>query len=370
MMELTELKICMMQLGAVFTPAARSKMCKGKCGHISFSDYATTGGVVIEIVNCFYVNVPVVYSNTPFSVDIYEDVLVIRYKSHILPFSIRIIPAPAYALDNICLEDGTPVREMVMTHADRMRISPIHGCSFHCQFCTCNVQKYLEISIDKLNLAVKIALNDINNKPRHVLISGGTLRENSETYKYINEVYKFFPNEYDKYEFDVMLSPRGFHCQTSDEKEYSDFIQYLHDECKISTLSVNLELYNEIYRKQFIPEKYEIGKENYFRFIKKAVSVFGHGKIRSSIIAGIETEEDTLLGVEAICEIGCIPVLSAFVPANGTFMERYLKPEVGVLYEIVQKSAEITKRYGTSLGPVCRPCTHNSLTSEHGYINL
>lgn len=134
-------------------------------------------------------------------------------------------------------------------------------------------------------------------------------------------------------------------------------------------MSINLELYNENLRKKYIPEKYAIGKEHYLLFIQKAVAVFG-GKIRSSLVVGLEDKEDTLAGVRDLAACGCIPVLSAFVPAQGTFMERYPKPEAGFLLEIVHEAAEIARCNHTILGPLCRPCTHNSLTEENGSVEI
>lgn len=367
-MEYTELKIRLMQQGSVFTQAARSKMCRSKFGHITFADYATTGGVVVQVNDAIYANVPAKFENTPFCIDFVETKFVLKYQDKVLPLDINIIPVPQYALNNTLLKSGTPVRELVMTHADRMRISPIHGCAYHCQFCTCNNQRYMEIPIEELDQAVQIALKDPNNTPHHILMSGGTPRVEERSYEYLNSVYHFFPNKYEKLEFDIMLSPRGKHSGKVDENGYIDFLKYLHDDCRISTMSINLELYNEAMRKEFIPDKWETGKENYLLFIKKAVDIFGQGKIRSSLVVGLEKKEDTISGVKELADCGCIPVLSAFVPAQGTFMERYPKPEVDFLLDVVYEAALMAHSKGTVLGPLCRPCTHNSLTEETGSV--
>ncbi len=366
MMEYTEMKIQLMQNGAVFTEKARDHMSKNRFGHVSFADYATTRGIVVEAGDAFYANVPVRFDTTPFSIDRIEDRFVLKKEDSVLALQIEIMPVPHFALTNMLLEDGTPIRDLVMVHADRMRISPVRGCEFHCQFCTCNNQKYREIPIETLEQAVEAALRDLNHPPRHVLISGGTPKTEAESYEYLNRVYRFFPHKYAEYEFDVMLSPRGLYADRNDESAYEDFLKYLHDDCGISALSVNLELHNENVRKTYIPEKHAIGKERYMQFIRKAVAVFGQGKIRSSLVVGLEDKEDTLAGVRELAACGCIPVLSAFVPAQGTFMERYSAPKVDFLLEVVHEAADIARQNHTVLGPLCRPCTHNSLTEEAG----
>lgn len=369
-MEYTELKIAIMQSGAVFTGDAKEHMCKNRFGQIVFSDYATTGGLVVELNGQIYVNVPVKYDSTPFCIDYEEKRFVLKMNGQVLEITVRVMPVPQFALDNLLLDGTVPVRDLVMTHADRMRISPIHGCSYHCQFCTCNRQKYHEISRSYLARAVQAAMEDPNLSPSHILISGGTPEKKEETYQYLNDVYKYFPEKYPDYEFDVMLSPRGLHAGDDSFSGYEEFLNYLHGECRIQTLSVNLELYNEGQRKKYIPEKWKIGKDNYRLFIRKAVEVFGQGKIRSSLIVGLEGIEDTLAGVKELCNWGCIPVLSAFVPDKGTDMASYPPPDVNFLMDVVARAAAIAEENGTILGPVCRPCTHNSLTKETGSLSI
>lgn len=276
------------------------------------------------------------------------------------------MPVPKYALDVERLDDGTPVLELVITHADRVRISPVHGCGYRCSFCTSNAAYYKEITCEQLDQAFQIALNDPYNKPRHVLISGGTPNEEADSYAWINSIYRYFPRKYPQFDFDVMLSPRGMMPEQTSTEDYSDFLGYLHDECGVKTLSVNLELYNDKFRERFIPDKAAVGKDNYYKFIRQAVGIFGSKNVRSSLVVGLESEEDTLNGVRELLDCGCLPVLSAFVAAPGTDMANYPAPGVEFLLEIVRKAADMAREANLQLGPLCRPCTHNSLTVEEG----
>lgn len=105
-MNFTELKIHLMQQGAVFSDSARRIMKKGKFGRIQFSDYATTGGIVLKIGTQFYVNVPVRFEHTPFSVEAEENHFFLKMDRSVLPIDVEYIPVPKYALDNVLLEDG------------------------------------------------------------------------------------------------------------------------------------------------------------------------------------------------------------------------------------------------------------------------
>lgn len=364
-MTYTELKVRLMQQGAEFAPEARRRMCRSKFGQIAFYDYATTGGIVIELDGRVYANVPVRFQHSDFRIDFGNDEFLLFYHEEKLPVQVRIIPAPKYALDAVRLEDGTPVRELVMTHADRVRISPVHGCSFHCNYCTCNISVYRELTREQLDAAFRIALNDPYNAPRHVLISGGTPRETEDSYFWLNDIYRYFPNAYPELDFDVMLSPRTLMPGQEVSGGYDGFLRFLHNECGVKTMSVNLELYNEDQRERFIPEKAAIGMKRYELFIKNAVAIFGEGNIRSSLIVGLESPEDTLHGVRMLVDWGCLPVLSAFVPAPGTDGATLPAPEVPFLLDVVERANDIVSRAGSQLGPLCRPCTHNSITWEN-----
>lgn len=367
-MDYTELKLRLMQQGAKFTAAARKIMCHSRFGQITFFDYATTGGIVAVLDERVYVNIPVKFQGTLFIVDVFEDKLILKYDNKTIKISFRIISAPKYALDVERLSDNTPVRELVMTHADRVRISPVHGCSYHCSFCTSNTAYYKEISCEQLDRAFNIALKDPYNKPCHVLISGGTPNEETNSYAWINNIYHYFPHKYPQFDFDVMLSPRGMRSEQTSMKGYDEFLHYLYDECGVKTLSVNLELYNDRFRDRFIPDKATVGKDNYYRFILQAVEIFGEKSVRSSLVVGLESEEDTLNGVRALLDCGCLPVLSAFVPAPGTDMANYPAPSVEFLLETARKANDMAREAKLQLGPLCRPCTHNSITIEEGEI--
>ena len=121
---------------------------------------------------------------------------------------------------------------------------------------------------------------------------------------------------------------------------------------------------------RYIPDKAAIGRTRYLQFIEDAVTIFGENKIRSSLVVGLEPAEDTLEGVKDLVNCGCLPVLSAFVPAPGTDMANYPAPEVSFLFDLVKRADEIAKASGMVLGPLCRPCTHNSITIEEGIIDL
>lgn len=74
------------------------------------------------------------------------------------------------------LPTGRPITDFAITHTDRVRISPIQGCSFVCTFCDLPYDKrYEKMPIEGLIDSIRRALEDQVLKAHHVLISGGVL---------------------------------------------------------------------------------------------------------------------------------------------------------------------------------------------------
>ena len=89
-MDYTKLKLRLMQQGAVFTAAVRKTMCRSRFGLITFSDYATTGGVVAVLDERVYVNIPVKFQGTLFKVDLFEDKLILKCDhKNFVPYNTR-----------------------------------------------------------------------------------------------------------------------------------------------------------------------------------------------------------------------------------------------------------------------------------------
>ncbi len=154
----------------------------------------------------------------------------------------------------------------------------------------------------------------------------------------------------------LCLSPRGYNINDISDESYEKYLKQL-KKWNISGLSINLELYSDEKRKKYIPQKDNKGKENYFRFIKLAVSISGKGNVRSCIIIGLEEIEDSLKAVEELSKLGCMPVLSPYIPINKEI--HMSKSEF--MKEILIRSKEITDKYEIELGPLCDSCKHNTI---------
>ncbi|KAF0106816.1 MAG: putative Radical SAM domain protein [Anaerolineaceae bacterium] len=347
-----KLKISCLGRGIRISDDIKFRLSAGGKTPLSIHEYATTGGITLKFGDEIYVNAPFDewYCNNPdaeLTVGSNDELQICFHGEY---FSAKILPLPGFLGSRD--SKGNPVIETVMSHADRIRLSPIYGCSFGCQFCDFVGKKYLRRPLEQVLEGYEIARQDQALPARHTLISGGT--PSQRDYDYIDTVYeKIIKNS--PLPVDIMLAPRK-----------DNIIDKLVD-WGANGFSINLEVYDEEISSRVTPQKHRIGLELFAKFIEHAVKRIGtNGKVRSLILVGLEPEEKTLQGVEFLARLGCDPVLSPFRPAPGTPLAGLQPPEPGLLEHVYLRSREIVERYGVKLGPRCIPCQHNTLTLPDG----
>ncbi|MDE6141081.1 MAG: radical SAM protein [Bacilli bacterium] len=353
MRELYEYKLDLLYYGVSISDNCYAALKKGGDGKVNNDDYITTKGLMIMLDDSLYVNANLNKSSR-YLIDFNCNRFSLKYDDVDI-CSVKVIQPPDFALNKVSLSSGVLVTTVVNVHGDRLRLQPIQGCANRCNFCDINKLGYFEHSIKNLDEGFMYALDNVGF--RHVLISGGSPLPRNESYEYLNKVYKYFGEKYgDEYPIDVMLVPRGLSVEDNNIDGYRIFLNKLKS-WKISVLSINLELYNDEVREKFIPQKDIVGKENYFEFIRLAVEIFGRENVRSCIIIGLESMEDSLNAVRELCKIGCMPVLSPYVP-NDDMIDA---PSPEFMKEVLDKTREIISEYNIELGPLCESCRHNTI---------
>ena len=320
-----------------------------------FTDYITTLGLKINYDD-IYANIQI-NENSKYQL-IHDGSWKIIKDNEVLASDIKMFFPPLYTLNKERIENGDLVTDYVNTHMDRIRIQPIDGCNNKCKFCTLSDKdlKYVKHDIDKLDECFNIAMLKENGPVRHSLISGGSPRETVEDYEYLTKVYTHFATKYKDFEFDIMMAPRGFKSK-DDTEDYKNYIKYL-DDIGIHGLSINIELFNKEYMKKYAYKKYEIGLDNYVKFLKDAVEIMGTNRVRSCIIVGLEPIEDTIKGIELLCSIGCMPVLSPYIPFGNINVEM---PTVETMLKVREEAEKISQKYNVPIGPLCNLCSYNTI---------
>jgi hypothetical protein len=316
------------------------------------ADYASTSGIILAFEDDVWVNAPIELYNpnfvqdAPFTLYRAEDGLAVRGEGLDLPA--RMWLPPRYHGE--ANQWGEPFESYAFTHADRVRISPIEGCSMSCKFCNLPYEfRYRTKRIEGLVDAVKVALADPVQPASHVLISGGTPRERDVDY--VRAVYEAVVTGFPDVSVDIMMVPK-------------DGLMDPHwlDELGVGEISVNLEIYDLELANQLMRQKAKQGREHYLAYLENAAQILGPGRVRSMLMVGLEPTESTLAGVEAIAERGAVPVLSPFRPDPKTPLRDAAVADSDKLEEIYLRARDIAAKHSVSLGPRCIPCSHNTLT--------
>ena len=224
---------------------------------------------------------------------------------------------------------GRALNDFVVTHGDRVRLSPLQGCAIVCKFCDVPYgSRYALKPIEGMVDGIRRALADPRQPARHVLISGGTPRP--QDVPWLRDVYAAMLSTFSTIEIDIMMVPVPGLLD----------IDELH-RLGVREFSINIELFSDDVARVLMPQKHRQGREAYLDFIERAASIMGAGRARSMLMVGLEPIEQTLLGVEAIIDRGGTPVLSPFRPDPSTPLASLPPPSAEVLEETFLRASEI-----------------------------
>ncbi len=355
-----QLKLLILASGLAVTEAARNHMLEVAEGAgLSSADYASTSGIILQLDDDVWVNAPTdehnpnfVDDSAPTALDHVDGQLTIRNGR--LESSARFCLQPRFHQPGHGREK---VMNLVVTHGDRARLSPLRSCAMTCTFCNIPyddpIRTYELKPIDDCIAALQVAVDDPLQPAQHILISGGTpkpkdIDNHRELYRRVIQAFPGAP-------VDIMMVP----------------IPGLLDVAELNRLgvnefSINLEVFDRERQLAVARQKYHSGRDYYLEFIEKAAAELGPGRVRSMLLVGLEPIESTLLGVEAIAQRGGVPVLSPFRPDPATPLRATRPPTHDELLDVLLRGQEITAKYDTFLGPACPPCSHNTLGFAQG----
>jgi len=348
-----QLKFRLMAEGLAISPAAGSLLRElNENRQLTPADFASTSGVILRLADDVWVNAPIPQYNSnfvdapPFLLDRVDDGFVVHGDSLESPAEFWL--APAYHGQRNA--QGRALNNYVFTHGDRVRISPIKGCAMRCRFCNVPYEDHYGTKpVDEMVEAARLAIADPIQPAKHILVSGGT--PTPRDIPYLDLVYERILKDFPHLDVDVMMVP----------------INGLLDVERLRTLgvhdlSINIEVYNAERARAVMPQKHLHGIESYLAFIEQASNTLGPGRVRSMLMVGLESIEDTLAGVRAIVERRGVPVLSPFRPDPATPLRGVAPPSAARLAEVYLRANDIALQAGMYLGPTCLPCTHNTVT--------
>lgn len=351
--DLEAVKTGMLSTGVRVSDRAMAKLRESNSGPLSIHEYPTTGGLTLELPEQVYVNAPFDESycdGAKVELD-WDDDFVLLEAGGIRVEVARVLPLPDY-LDRVDSQ-GRQVTEVMMSHADRARVSPLAGCAYDCSFCDFHDQPYILHDAARLIESIDVALDDEALPVRHLLISGGSprRRQYDDFVRVVGDVIEAAVTR--GLPTDVMMSP-----MLDDGASLDEFVRR-----GATGFSINIELFSPGPALQHLGRKYRVTRDHFDPYLSRAVDMLGNdGAVRSLIIPGIEPDDAILEGVDWLASRGCWPVLSPFRPAAGTPLEDQPPPSADRLGNLLTEARKIAQAHGVGLGPTCVECQHNTLT--------
>ena len=348
-----ELKFGVLGEGIAITARARDHIVAlNHERQLTSADYASTSGVILALEDDVWVNAPVAEHNPNFvdeprfTLDHDDSTLVLSGAGHRSVARFWLQPTWHERVASA----GERFVSFGFTHGDRLRLSPVEGCAFTCKFCDLPYEfRYRTKRIEGLVETLTAARRDPIQPAAHVLVSGGTPRHFD--IGYLHECYERIVLAAAPLPVDVMMVPTA---------DYVDLERLA--AIGVTGLCLNIEINDRDLAGTLMRRKHDHGLDAYLNFIGRAVDIFGGSRVRSMLVAGLETTESTLAGVEAIARLGAMPVLSPFRPDPSTPLRDHAAPTSAFLRDVYLRARDITIDHGVALGATCQPCAHNTLT--------
>lgn len=308
--------------------------------------------VDLEFNNGLVINAPYLtdFSElSPYEIDYQQNHYVLKFYNRILhSISFKTLDNNRKKL----AKNGTIYGNISFLATDRLRVHHQFRCNYKlrnlgCKFCNVKPKKgnyNLEDVFEVIDYYIK------NVEFRHFLIGGGSGIPEVEQHN-IMEIAKHIKSKCSKPIYAMCLPP-----------ENVDVLEQ-YNECGIDEISFNIELYNRRIAESTMPGKGRIPLEQYEKALKKAVSIWGEtGNVRSMLVLGLEPLNDFYNGIEWLCQMGVMPIVSVFRPVNNIVMKNVLPYSNFTLYEIHLRTCEIASKYNLYPGPPCVACQNNTLS--------
>ncbi|NMW18495.1 MAG: nitrogen fixation protein NifB [Chlorobiaceae bacterium] len=262
-------------------------------------------------------------------------------------FPIEFIERPAYYGQKT--SDGTSMSNLALyTQDGALLVAYSNECALKdqdhdCKFCNINATKDTYGEIEGIGWKYPNQIGETvaaayRNGARHVTITGGFVAERREVEYYLDVA-------------DSIKEHTGL-----DDFNGTAVIGAPHDlniidkykEAGYRTIASNIEIWDRNIFKAICPGK-ELqcgGWEHWVKALEYEVEVFGKGKVRSNIVAGIEPKDSTLEGIEYLASKGVICFATSWNPNPGSALEGHRTPEPAWHFDLYKKIAAIHRKYG------------------------
>lgn len=265
-------------------------------------------------------------------------------------FPIEFLKRPGYY--RFKTTDGTPMNTVGVYQTDgSISVAYSNECALKdkgqdCLYCNINATKdtYGEVEGIHWKYPKQVAetfaavLKERGNQYSRLNITGGFIPERREVDYYI-DVAEAVKEEIGTDDFNA-TAVIGAPLDLDVVEKYK--------EAGYRTMAMNIEIWDKNIFKTICPGKEEQcgGWEHWVKALEHAAAVFGFGRVRSNIVAGIEPKQSILEGVEYLASKGVIAFAGPWCPNPGSALEGHRSPEPAWHFDLARKIAAIHRKAG------------------------
>lgn len=284
---------------------------------------------------------------SPYSIDYQDGQYVLAERGKVL-FPIEFDKRPDYY--NLKTSDGAEMSHVGnFTQSGTVHVTYSNECSLKdrgqdCLFCNINATKDVYGEVEhhvwkyprQIAETVKAAYDE--GVAHHVNLTGGFVAERRELDYYI-DVAEAIQEETGLEDFNG-TAVVGAPLDLSVLEKYKD--------AGYRTIAINIEVWDKNLFKTIVPGKDQQcgGWDNWRAAVEYARDVFGFGRARTGIVAGLEPKTSLLEGVEYFAEKG-IPVMTGpWNPNPGSALEGHRTPEPEWHWDVAERAFAIFRKNG------------------------
>ena len=262
-------------------------------------------------------------------------------------FPIEFLERPKYY--GLKTSDGTSMANLALYVQDGVLLIPYSNeCALKekdqdCKFCNINATKDTYGEAEGIGWKYPKQIGETvgaayRDGARHLTITGGFVAERREVEYYLDVA--------DAIKEHTGLSDFNGTACVGAPHDLSIIDKY--KEAGYRTIATNIEVWDRNMFKAICPGKEQQcgGWEHWVKALEYEVEVFGRGKVRSNIVAGIEPKESTLEGIEYLASKGVICFATSWNPNPGSAFEGHRSPEPAWHFDLYKKIAAIYRKYG------------------------
>jgi radical SAM protein (TIGR04043 family) len=228
--------------------------------------------------------------------------------------------------------EGQPMSSVVSAHCETSLYTAIYqgGCDYWtgdqmCAFCAMKIdQKSRWRAIDSIIEVAQVAKEETPNA--EISFGGGTRLTPDKGAKHKSEAIRRFRDQVDMRVCVEMAPP-----------DTDDWLTKLHDS-GCDSLLLNIEVWDEDLRRELMPGKAAITRQRYLDALAHSVKVFGSSQVSSQVIVGLEPLDGTLAAIQALIDVGAIPLPVVFRPLPGTPLAETPTPPIADVIQVFEQT--------------------------------